>query len=71
MSDEQFQHVPAPFLPGIVGVDRQNYPDGLLGADIESRLEHIVDIPKGKAIYHIAQTDIAKGQGGAGRHGVP
>jgi uroporphyrinogen-III decarboxylase len=27
---------------------------------VESRLEHFADVPKGKVIYHIAQTNLAK-----------
>ena len=62
MSDEQFNTFYWPFLrEGIVAlIDKGIIPMVYWEADIESRLEHIVDIPKGKAIYHIAQTDIAK-----------
>jgi uroporphyrinogen-III decarboxylase len=62
MSDEQFKTFYWPFLrEGMLAlIDKGIIPMVYWEADIESRLEHIVDIPKGKAIYHIAQTDIAK-----------
>jgi hypothetical protein len=29
-------------------------------ADFESRLEHIVDVPPGKIVYHLSNTDYKK-----------
>ena len=40
-------------------------------ADFESRLEHIVDVPKGKIIYHLSNTNAQKAKAVAGRHRLP
>ncbi len=62
MSDEQFKTFYWPFLRrGMMAlIDKGIIPMVYWEASIESRLETIVDIPAGKAIYHVAQTDLAK-----------
>jgi hypothetical protein len=62
MSDEQFKTFYWPFLrDGMIQlIDKGVIPVVYCEADIESRLEHFRDIPAGKVIYHISQTNLAK-----------
>jgi Uroporphyrinogen decarboxylase (URO-D) len=62
MSDEQFTTFYWPFLrKGMLAlIDKGITPVVYCEADVESRLEHFADVPKGKVIYHIAQTNLAK-----------
>jgi len=62
MSDAQFQEFYWPYLKkGMLAlIEKGVIPVVYWEADIESRLEHVVDIPKGKAIYHISGTNIEK-----------
>lgn len=62
MSDEQFKKFYWPFLKeGMLAlIDQGIIPLVYWEADIESRLETIVDMPPGKVIYHISATDIKK-----------
>jgi len=58
MSDAQFSEFYWPYLrEGLLAlVDLGITPLVYWEADFESRLEHIVDVPKGKLIYHLAGT---------------
>ena len=62
MSDEHFKTFYWPFLRrGMIAlIDKGVIPVLVCEANIESRLEHFADMPKGKMIYHVAQTDLAK-----------
>jgi hypothetical protein len=62
MSDEQFRTFYWPFLrKGLLAlIDKGIIPVLVCEADVESRLEYLADVPKGKVIYHVAQTDLAK-----------
>jgi uroporphyrinogen-III decarboxylase len=62
MSDEQFKTFYWPYLrKGMLAlIDKGIIPVVYWEADIESRLEHIADVPPGKVIYHVSATDIQK-----------
>jgi hypothetical protein len=62
MSDAQFKEFYWPYLrKGLIAlIDQGIIPVLYWEADLESRLEHIVDIPPGKAIYHIATTNFER-----------
>lgn len=62
MSDAQFKEFYWPyFREGLLAlVDKGITPIVYWEADFESRLEHIVDVPKGKLIYHLSSTDPEK-----------
>jgi uroporphyrinogen-III decarboxylase len=62
MSDEQFKTFYWPFLrKGMLAlIDKGIIPVVYCEADIESRLEHFADVPKGKVIYHVSTTDMVK-----------
>ena len=59
MSDAQFREFYWPsFREGLLAlVDMGIIPLVYWEADFESRLEHIVDVPKGKLIYHLSGTN--------------
>jgi len=62
MSPEQFETFYWPWLrKGMLAlIDMGITPLVYCEADVESRLESFADVPKGKVIYHVAQTDLAK-----------
>jgi hypothetical protein len=62
MSDEQFKTFYWPFLrKGMLAlIDKGIIPVVYCEADVESRLEYFADVPKGKVIYHVSATDMAK-----------
>ena len=62
MSDAQFAEFYWPyFRQGLLElVDRGIIPVVYWEADFESRLQHIVDVPKGKLIYHLSATNAEK-----------
>jgi len=62
MSDAQFKEFYWPyFRQGLLElVEMGITPVVYWEADFESRLEHIVDVPKGKMIYHLSTTDPEK-----------
>ncbi len=62
MSPEQFETFYWPWLrKGMLAlIDQGIIPMVYCEADVESRLEYFADVPKGKVIYHVAQTDLAK-----------
>jgi hypothetical protein len=62
MSSEQFETFYWPWLrKGMLAlIDQGIIPMVYCEADVESRLESFADVPKGKVIYHVAQTDLAK-----------
>ena len=62
MSDAQFSEFYWPYLrEGLLAlVDKGVIPVIYWEADFESRLEHIVDVPPGKIIYHLSNTDYEK-----------
>jgi len=62
MSDEQFKTFYWPFLrKGMLAlIDKGIIPVVYCEADVESRLEHFADVPKGKVIYHVSTTDMVK-----------
>ena len=59
MSDAQFNEFYWPyFREGLIAlVDKGIIPIVYWEADFESRLEHIVEVPKGRIIYHLSGTD--------------
>ena len=62
MSPEQFDTFYWPWLrKGMLAlIDQGIIPMVYCEADVESRLESFADVPKGKVIYHVAQTDLVK-----------
>jgi uroporphyrinogen-III decarboxylase len=62
MSDAQFKEFYWPYLrKGMLAlVDKGIIPVIYWEADFESRLEHIADVPPGKIIYHLSNTDYKK-----------
>ena len=62
MSDAQFKEFYWPYLrKGILAlVDKGIIPVIYWEADFESRLEHIADVPPGKIIYHLSNTNYEK-----------
>ena len=62
MSDAQFKEFYWPYLrEGLIAlVENGVIPVIYWEADFESRLEHIVDVPKGTMIYHLSNTDPEK-----------
>jgi len=62
MSPEQFETFYWPWLrKGMLAlIDQGIIPMVYCEADVESRLESFADVPKGKVIYHVAQTDLVK-----------
>ena len=62
MSDAQFSEFYWPYLrKGLLAlVEKGVIPVIYWEADFESRLEHIVDVPAGKIIYHLSNTDFEK-----------
>jgi hypothetical protein len=62
MSDAQFKEFYWPYLRrGLLAlVDKGVIPVVYWEADFESRLEHIVDVPPGKIIYHLSATNAEK-----------
>jgi len=62
MSDDQFKTFYWPFLrKGMMAlIDKGIIPVVYCEADVESRLEHFADIPPGKVIYHVSNTDMVK-----------
>ncbi len=62
MSDAQFAEFYWPYLrKGILAlVEKGVIPVIYWEADFESRLKHIVDVPKGKIIYHLSNTNYEK-----------
>jgi hypothetical protein len=62
MSDAQFKEFYWPYLrKGMLAlVEKGVTPVIYWEADFESRLEHIVDVPKGKIIYHLSNTNAQK-----------
>ena len=62
MSDAQFSEFYWPYLrKGLLAlVEKGVIPIIYWEADFESRLEHIVDVPPGKIVYHLSNTDFEK-----------
>jgi hypothetical protein len=62
MSDAQFSEFYWPYLrKGLLAlVDKGIIPVIYWEADFESRLKHIVDVPPGKIVYHLSNTDFEK-----------
>lgn len=62
MSDEQFKTFYWPYLrKGMLAlIDKGIIPVVYCEANVESRLEHFADVPKGKVIYHVSSTDMVK-----------
>jgi hypothetical protein len=62
MSDAQFKEFYWPYLrQGLIAlVEKGVIPLVYWEADFESRLEHIVDVPAGKIIYHLSNTNFEK-----------
>ncbi|HEY9595983.1 MAG TPA: uroporphyrinogen decarboxylase family protein, partial [Spirochaetia bacterium] len=62
MSDAQFKEFYWPYLrKGLVAlVEKGIIPVVYWEADFESRLQHIVDVPKGTMIYHLSTTNAEK-----------
>lgn len=62
MSDAQFKEFYWPYLrKGLITlVEKGVTPVVYWEADFESRLEHIVDVPPGKIIYHLSNTNYEK-----------
>jgi hypothetical protein len=62
MSDAQFKEFYWPYLrQGLLAlVEKGVIPVVYWEADFESRLEHIVDVPPGKIVYHLSNTDYKK-----------
>jgi len=62
MSDAQFKEFYWPYLrKGLLAlVEKGITPVIYWEADFESRLEHIVDVPPGKIVYHLSNTDYKK-----------
>jgi hypothetical protein len=62
MSDAQFKEFYWPYLrKGIMAlIEKGVTPVVYWEADFESRLEHIVDVPKGKVVYHLSTTNTEK-----------
>jgi hypothetical protein len=62
MSDEQFRTFYWPYLrKGMLAlIDKGIIPVVYCEANVESRLEHFADVPKGKVIYHVSNTDMEK-----------
>jgi hypothetical protein len=62
MSDAQFAEFYWPYLrKGLLAlVEKGVIPVIYWEADFESRLKHIVDVPKGKIIYHLSNTNYEK-----------
>jgi hypothetical protein len=68
MSDEQFKTFYWPYLRrGMLAlIDKGIIPVVYCEADVESRLEHFADVPKGKVIYHVSTTDMEKAKSALG-----
>jgi uroporphyrinogen-III decarboxylase len=68
MSDEQFKTFYWPYLRrGMLAlIEKGIIPVVYWEADVESRLEHIADVPKGKVIYHVSATDMEKAKSALG-----
>ncbi len=68
MSDEQFKTFYWPYLrKGMLAlIDKGIIPVVYCEADVESRLEHFADVPKGKVIYHVSATDMEKAKSALG-----
>lgn len=62
MSDAQFKEFYWPYLRrGMLGlVEKGIIPVIYWEADFESRLEHIADVPPGKIVYHLSNTNFEK-----------
>lgn len=62
MSDAQFKEFYWPYLrKGLLAlVEKGVIPVIYWEADFESRLEHIVDVPPGKIVYHLSNTNYEK-----------
>jgi hypothetical protein len=62
MSDAQFKEFYWPYLrKGLVAlVEKGVIPVVYWEADFESRLQHIVDVPPGKIVYHLSNTSYEK-----------
>lgn len=62
MSDQQFTTFYWPFLrQGMLAlIEKGITPVVYCEADVETRLEHFADMPKGKIIYHVSHTNLAK-----------
>jgi hypothetical protein len=62
MSNAQFKEFYWPYLrKGLLAlVEKGVTPVIYWEADFESRLEHIVDVPKGKIVYHLSSTNAQK-----------
>lgn len=62
MSDAQFKEFYWPYLrKGLIAlVEKGVIPLVYWEADFESRLEHIVDVPPGKIVYHLSATNYEK-----------
>jgi hypothetical protein len=68
MSDGQFKEFYWPYLrKGLLAlVEKGVTPVVYWEADFESRLEHIVDVPKGKLVYHLSATNPQKAKAALG-----
>mgnify|MGYP001814259797 CR=1 FL=1 len=68
MSDAQFAEFYWPYLRrGLLGlVEKGVIPVIYWEADFESRLEHIVDVPPGKIVYHLSNTNFEKAKAALG-----
>jgi len=68
MSDAQFKEFYWPYLRrGMLGlVEKGVIPVIYWEADFESRLEHIVDVPPGKIVYHLSNTNFEKAKAALG-----
>ena len=73
MSDAQFKEFYWPYLrKGLLGlIEKGVTPVIYWEADFESRLEHIVDVPAGKIIYHLSNTNAQKAKAVLGGHRLP
>jgi hypothetical protein len=68
MSDAQFKEFYWPYLRrGMLGlVEKGIIPVIYWEADFESRLEHIADVPPGKIVYHLSNTNFEKAKAALG-----
>jgi hypothetical protein len=68
MSDAQFKEFYWPYLRrGMLAlVEKGIIPVVYWEADFESRLEHIVDVPPGKIVYHLSNTNFEKAKAALG-----
>ena len=68
MSDAQFKEFYWPYLrQGLLAlVDKGITPIVYWEADFESRFEHVADVPRGKIIYHLSNTNAERAKAALG-----